>query len=160
MVTVSEALMPAPRFGRTELGIAYKDRPAAFGIAERSGRIALVRVTKPGHAPWLDLPGGAIDEGESEAKALAREFGEETGLAVRVGAPITRADQFFINTDGQAFNNKAGFFEVAVEREAAKLKIEDDHELVWLEPLEALKRLRHEAHAWAVIAWLRASARR
>ena len=160
MVTLSAALKPAPQFGDAELGVAYKDRPAAFGIAERVGQIALVRVTKSGHAPWLDLPGGAIDEGESEAEALAREFGEETGLAVRIGAPITRADQFFINTDGQAFNNKAGFFEVAIERETPKLKIEDDHELVWLASFEAVKRLRHEAHAWAVIAWLRASARR
>jgi 8-oxo-dGTP diphosphatase len=35
------------------------------------------------------------------------------------------------------------------------LKIEDDHALVWLAPAEALVRLRHEAHAWAVAAWLR-----
>ena len=38
---------------------AYPDRPAAFGIAMRDGRIALVTVEKPGHTPWLDLPGGA-----------------------------------------------------------------------------------------------------
>jgi 8-oxo-dGTP diphosphatase len=152
--------MAIPQFGQALPAVAYKDRPAAFGIAERGERIALVRVTKPGHAPWLDLPGGAIDEGESEAVALAREFGEEAGLAVRVSAPITRADQFFINTDGEAFNNKAGFFEVAIEREAPELNIEDDHELVWLAPFEALKRLRHEAHAWAVTAWLRAHAER
>jgi 8-oxo-dGTP diphosphatase len=39
--------------------------------------------------------------------------------------------------------------------EDAGLKIEDDHTLIWLPPVEALARLRHDAHAWAVSAWLR-----
>jgi 8-oxo-dGTP diphosphatase len=147
--------MAVPQFGERQAGIAYRDRPAAFGIAERDGRIALVRVTKPGHASWLDLPGGALDPGETDAQALVREFGEETGLAVRAGEPVARADQFFINTDGEAFNNKAGIYEAIVERAAPELKIEDDHELVWLDPHEALERLRHDAHAWAAAAWLR-----
>jgi 8-oxo-dGTP diphosphatase len=151
--------MSTPQFGERKGGVAYRDRPAAFGIAERGGRIALVRVTKPGHAPWLDLPGGALDEKERDERALEREFGEEAGLAVRAGAIVVRADQLFINTDGEAFNNRGGFYEARVEREAATLKIEDDHELVWVEPHEALARLRHDAHAWAVAAWLRLRAR-
>jgi 8-oxo-dGTP diphosphatase len=35
------------------------------------------------------------------------------------------------------------------------LKIEEDHELVWLAPFDALLRLDRESHAWAVVAWLR-----
>jgi 8-oxo-dGTP diphosphatase len=35
------------------------------------------------------------------------------------------------------------------------LKIEADHELVWLAPLDALLQLDRESHAWAVAAWLR-----
>lgn len=147
--------MAAPQFGAPEPGRRYKDRPAAFGIAVREGAIALVRVEKPGHAAWLDLPGGALDPGEDEAQALVREFGEETGLAIEAGAAFARADQYFLNTKGKAFNNRAGFWTVAGWREAAGLKIEADHTLVWLDPHEALARLRHEAHAWAVAAWLR-----
>ncbi|MFI4936276.1 MAG: NUDIX domain-containing protein [Caulobacterales bacterium] len=147
--------MATPQFGEPRPDLAYADRPAAFGVLERAGSIALVRVTKPGHPAWLDLPGGAVDPGESDSQALVREFGEETGLAVAAGRILGRADQFFINTDGGAYNNRAALFEATCVREAAHLKIEEDHELVWFSPLEALSRLRHDSHAWAVAAWLR-----
>jgi 8-oxo-dGTP diphosphatase len=147
--------MGPPQFGEPEPGRTYRDRPAAFGILEREGRIALVQVEKPGHPAWLDLPGGAIDPGEDAAQAVVREFGEETGLRVLAGETYARADQRFINTDGEAFNNRADFFVLALLGEQPGLKIEDDHTLVWLPAVEALVRLRHEAHAWAVTAWLR-----
>lgn len=147
--------MAVPQFGEPEAGREHRDRPAAFGIAVKDGKIALVRVEKPGHAPWLDLPGGALDPGEDEAQALVREFGEETGLAIEPGGRFAAADQYFVNTDGEAFNNRAGFWTITGFEPAADLKIEDDHTLVWLDPREALKRLRHDAHAWAVAAWLR-----
>lgn len=147
--------MSAPQFGAPEPGRTYRDRPAAFGIVEREGRIALVQVEKPGHRAWFDLPGGALDPGEDEAQAVVREFGEETGLKVRAGEAYAHADQRFINTDGEAFNNRAGFLVLTLLGEDPTLKIEGDHTLVWLAPSEALVRLRHEAHAWAVAAWLR-----
>ncbi|HEX2559159.1 NUDIX domain-containing protein [Phenylobacterium sp.] len=147
--------MAVPQFGEPAAGREHRDRPAAFGIAVQDGKIALVRVEKPGHEPWLDLPGGAIDPGENEAQALVREFGEETGLAIEAGQAFARGDQYFVNTDGEAFNNRAGFWTVAGFSEAPQLKIEDDHTLVWLDPHEALARLRHDAHAWSVAAWLR-----
>jgi 8-oxo-dGTP diphosphatase len=144
-----------PQFGDPQPGRDYPDRPAAFGVAPRGGEIALVRVEKVGAAPWFDLPGGALDPGETQAQALAREFGEETGLVVSVGACFARADQYFISTDGKAFNNRAGFLAVSVVRPEASLKIEDDHELVWMDVHAAIAALRHDAHAWAVAAWLR-----
>lgn len=147
--------MSAPQFGEPEPGRTYRDRPAAFGIVEREGRIALVQVEKPGYPAWFDLPGGAIDPGEDEAQAVVREFGEETGLRVRAGGTYARADQRFINTDGEAFNNRAAFLVLTLLGEDAGLKVEDDHTLVWAPPVEALVRLRHQAHAWAVTAWMR-----
>ncbi len=146
---------PVPQFGTPEPGRTHRDRPAAFGVALRQGRIALVRVTKPGSEPWFDLPGGAVDDGESDVEALVREFGEETGLKVRAGAEIGRADQYFIKTDGEAVNNRSGCFRAEIVGEDPGLKCEDDHELVWFEPKEALLRLRHDSHAWAVLAWMR-----
>lgn len=147
--------MAVPQFGDLLDGRTYKDRPAAFGIAERDGLIALVRVEKPGHAAWHDLPGGAVDPGEDEAQAVTREFGEETGLRIAPEAVFARADQYFVNTDGEAFDNRGAFFRVAVLGEDAALKIEDDHVLVWMDPHAAITALRHDAHAWAVAAWLR-----
>lgn len=147
--------MSAPQFGDPEPGRTYRDRPAAFGIVERGGKIALVRIEKPNHPAWIDLPGGALDPGEDAAQAVVREFGEEAGLKIAADQAYAYADQRFINTDGEAFNNRGTFFTLTLVGEDAGLKIEDDHALVWLAPAEALVRLRHEAHAWAVAAWLR-----
>lgn len=144
-----------PQFGTAAPGAPYRDRPAAFGIAVQVGGIVLVRITKPGLAPWLDLPGGALEAGESAKQALVREFGEETGLKDRAGLQITMADQFFINTMGDRFNNRAVFFEALIEARAPRLKTESDHETICLTADEALRGLRHDAHAWAVAAWLR-----
>lgn len=151
--------MSTPQFGDHEPGRVYGDRPAVFGIVQRGAAIALVRVEKPGHPAWLDLPGGAIDPGETEEQALVREFGEETGLRIAPGAAFVRADQLFVNTEGGAFNNRAGFCTATAESEAPELKIEEDHVLVWIEPHAAIASLRHDAHAWAVAAWLRRVAR-
>lgn len=148
--------MHAPQFGEPEAGRVYRDRPAAFGVLLREGAVALVRVQKPGEAAWLDLPGGALDHGESPEAALAREFGEETGLKVSAGRRLGRADQYFLKTDGEPVNNRQTFFEAHLVETAPQLKIEIDHELVWLRPLEALKRLRHPSHAWGLALAFRA----
>lgn len=147
---------PAPlQFGRREPGVSYRDRPAAFGVAVRDGRVALVKVSKPGQQPWFDLPGGALDPGEDDMQALAREFGEESGLVVRAGQPLGRADQFFRLADHVPVNNRSGLYVAEIHGEDPALKIEDDHELVWFEPCDAIARLRHDSHAWAIAAFLR-----
>ncbi len=144
------------QFGQAEPGVAYRDRPAAFGIALRDGKLAMVKVTVPGQGTWFDLPGGGVDAGEDDAQAVVREFGEETGLKVSPGALVVRASQRFRQTDGSPVNNRSGHYRVELTGEDPTLKIEDDHELVWFAPEEALKRLRHDSHAWAVLSWLRA----
>jgi len=153
---VSDSAPPeTPQFGLRRPGLEYVDRPAAFGVAAREdGKIALVRVEKD-QGLWRDLPGGALDPGEDDLAALVREFGEETGLVVEPGRLIVRADQYFLKTDRAPVNNRSGIYVAALRGEDARLKIEHDHHLEWWEPLEALKRLRHDSHAWAVAAWLR-----
>lgn len=147
--------MERPQFGTAESGRVYADRPAAFGILERAGFIAVVRVDKPGYAPWIDLPGGAIDPGEDAAAAVVREYGEETGLRVAAGEVFAHANQFFVNTEDKAFNNRAAFLMLEGLGEDLSLKIEADHTLEWMAPTAAVCVLRHGAHAWAVAAWLR-----
>lgn len=145
-----------PQFGEPRSGLIYRDRPSAYGVARRDDLIALVRVTLPDTAPFHDLPGGGVDDGESDADGLKREFGEETGLVVRAGRLLTRADQYMISTHEEPFNSHGAFFETIIEGADPALKIEDSHELVWATPHRALVLLRHDSHAWAVTAWLRA----
>lgn len=42
-------------------------------------------VCRPVRGPYCYLPGGHVEPGESAADALAREFQEEAGVALRVG---------------------------------------------------------------------------
>lgn len=147
---------PGPlQFGRARPGVDYPDRPAAFGVAEREGRIAVVFVTRF-DGRYFDLPGGGIEPGEAEPDAVAREFGEETGLKVEAVRRLGAASQFMVRHDGAPANNRCGLWEARVVGEDAALKVEDDHEMRWLDPLEAVSVLRHDSHAWAVAAWLRA----
>ena len=142
------------QFGRPEPGHTYEDRPTAFGLVFRDGRLACVRVDR-GEGSYYDLPGGAIDGDETEEQAMVREFVEETGLTIRPDQRLGEAGQYFLKSDGRAVNNLAGFWTAEVEREDPTTKIEDDHELHWLDPQRALSELRHDAHAWAVAIWLR-----
>ena len=145
------------QFGTAGPGLVYRPRPTAFGLVFVEGRLACVRVDR-GADSYFDLPGGAIDGDETEQQAVVREFLEETGMTVRPLARLTEASQFFRKSDGEPINNIGSFWiaeQVSLDPAA---KVEADHELVWLEPTEALARLRHEAHAWAVTVWLRRNA--
>ncbi|MDE2487035.1 MAG: NUDIX domain-containing protein [Alphaproteobacteria bacterium] len=147
--------MGIPQFGRPDVGRDYPDRPAAFAVVERDGKIALVRVTFEDGGGRTDLPGGGVDPGETEAQAAIRECGEEAGLVIDIGAEVVRADHYFVNEKGVSRNTRGVFFAARVVREAAPLKIEEDHTLYWADPHEALLALDRESHVWALVSWLR-----
>lgn len=143
------------QFGTARPDHLYVLRPTAFGLLVHEGRLACVRIDR-GENSYLDLPGGARDGQETEAEAVVREYREETGLRVAPGERLTEAAQFVDKTDGRTVNNTGGFWTLVLLDPVPSGKIEDDHELVWLDPVEALVELRHEAHAWAVAVWMRA----
>lgn len=148
--------MTTPQFGQADPGAEYPDRPVAFAVVERDGMIAVVEVNRIGRGWVLDLPGGGIDPGETDAEAAVRECGEEAGLLVAVDAePFVLADHYFLHNDNQVRNSRGSFFSGRVVAEDAALQIEDDHTLVWMTAQEAVLRLDRESHVWAVVTWLR-----
>ena len=153
-MSVKPALL---QFGSPEPGVKYRDRPAVFGVAEQGGKIAVIRITRLGVPTFYDLPGGAIEPGESESRALAREFIEETGLIVRGGEVLAHADQFMVKSDGEPVNNRSVLMTATLAGADPDQKIEDDHHLEWVDPVDALEMIRHDSHAWAITCWLRRS---
>ena len=142
------------QFGTAAPGLDYRLRPTAFGLVPANGKLACVHVDR-GSNSYFDLPGGAVDGDETEEQAVVREFLEETGMTVRPLTRVAEAAQYFRKSDGQPINNTGGFWTAELLSIDPTSRVELDHELVWLDPNEALARLRHEAHAWAVAAWLR-----
>jgi 8-oxo-dGTP diphosphatase len=62
-------------------------------IKDGQGRLLLIkRGHEPGAGLW-SLPGGRIEPGETDAKALVREMLEETGLAVEPGRLLGRVQR-------------------------------------------------------------------
>lgn len=147
-------MRPRLQFGTPEQGLDYPIRPTAFGLVVHETHLACVRVDR-GDRSYYDLPGGAIDGEETEEQALVREFLEETGMTVRPVERLGEAAQFFRRSDGRPLNNTGGFWIAERLSLDPAAKVEADHELVWLAPGAALEMLRHDAHAWAVAAWLR-----
>ncbi|WAC49398.1 NUDIX domain-containing protein [Asticcacaulis sp. SL142] len=145
-------------FGERNPDLELVRRTTAHGILLRDGRLACVAI---GFGDLIyDVPGGAIDGDETHHQALVRECLEETGLEVTPGRFITDVRQYVVNRNNprQQYLNHAHFFEVSLIGERLEAKIEDDHELVWLEPLEIIKRIRNDGYAWAITKWLRISA--
>jgi len=144
----------ALQFGQTQQGLVYVERTTVHGICARGEeKIALVRIGK-GPTFEYDLPGGGVEADEDEAAALMREFSEETGLTIWPERVIGRAGQYWL-AGSEPRNNLGTFYEVELSAEDSE-PTEPDHALVWTAPLDALGKMRHEAHSWAILHWLRA----
>ena len=76
-------------------------RHSVAGIAIEKGRVFIARRKAGGDlgGKW-EFPGGKVEEGESDADALRREFLEEFGATVTVGALLGSGEFFH---DGQKF---------------------------------------------------------
>lgn len=141
------------QFGTPDPNLIYKPRTAGYGILARDGLIACVRIGYDNYS--YDFPGGAADGDETPAQAVVREFGEETGLVVEVVRPVADLMHYIIHEDGTPYNNHSHIFEVRQTGIDPALKCEADHELVWLNPLQVITRLKHEGYAWPLVLWLR-----
>lgn len=144
---------PLRQFGHRLEGLDYRPREAAYGFLLRDGYLAIAQI---GYNKFsYDFPGGALDEGETPEMAVEREFGEETGLKVRVVEPVGEVLNYFVHQDGTPYNNHCRFYEMEWIAEQPELKTEPDHELVWMRPFEAMKRVKHPSYAWVLLLWLR-----
>lgn len=133
-------------FGRREPGVDYRLRPGSYGVLrDELGRVAVVE-TPVGNF----LPGGGQEPGETSEQTLHREVREECGFAIRIGAWIGIADEFFFAPSEKIHFRKRGAFFTATREPGPLTPTDAGHELRWCAPSEALAQLTHESQRWAV----------
>jgi 8-oxo-dGTP diphosphatase len=135
----------SPVFGTRLAGCRYIVRPSAYALLrDEDGRFAVVRSARG----WF-LPGGGIEANEDAAQAVEREAGEECGLVIQPRGIVGNATEIVHSPAGNAGVDKVSVFFDAVVTGTIPAT-EPDHELVWLSPADAVKRLSHKSHQWAV----------
>jgi 8-oxo-dGTP diphosphatase len=132
-------------FGDRVPGQAYQPRPGSYAvILGDARRVAIVETSR-----GCFLPGGGAQPGESPETALAREVLEECGCEVEIVRPLGLATEY-VFAEGEGYFAKEGSFFQARLGHRLRAVTEPDHRLIWLATPEALVRLVHGSHAWAV----------
>ncbi len=136
----------SPVFGTRLAGCPYIVRPSAYAVLhDERGRFAVVRAARG----WF-LPGGGIEANETAEQAVEREAREESGLVIRTRRIVGTATEIVHSPAGNAGVDKVSVFFDAVVTGAGPAT-EPDHELVWLSQADAVERLSHKSHRWAVM---------
>lgn len=123
----------------------YIDRVGVYAIIYQNNKLAII---KSGDRYFL--PGGGLEENESQEECLRRECKEEIGYEINIGNYIGMATQYLYSYKTQVPLRIIGHFYRVELEEYIQSQIEDDHELVWFSPEEAIKRMYVEFQAWAI----------
>ena len=141
--------LDGPIFGEKISRVNYGERVAVYGIAINDRKVATVK-TKAGYF----LPGGGIEKDENHSECLKREFIEETGYEIEIGKYIGNASLYHKTKTGE-YKKGIGHFYIVNLTYDTKNKIEEDHDLIWLDSNECSKYLFLEHQAWAVLEALK-----
>lgn len=142
-----------PRFGTPRRGAIYRSQAAAFALfTDAQGAVACVEIERPYGICW-DLPGGRCELGETGEACVVRECREETGWEVRSTGVYLRARQYVDRSNGDTLLYHAAYYPCDPIGDHGD-SCEPDHRLVWLDPDDAIARMRHMATAWVLTRWL------
>jgi ADP-ribose pyrophosphatase YjhB (NUDIX family) len=112
-------------------------RVGAYGICcDGSGRVLLARNSDLSAFPgqWT-LPGGGVDQGEHPDDAVVREFGEETGLRVRVDGLRTVMADVLRLPSGDLEHTDRIVYDVSIVGGSLRAEVDGTTDLVeWADP--------------------------
>ncbi len=163
VATIAKDIARATRAARAPVRIrsgrprpSKPTRPAVSSgcaVMNAEGRVLLLRRADEGL--WC-LPKGTLEPGETEGPAAVREVREETGLEVRIVAPLTEVRYgFYSPEDDMNVDKRVAYF--LAERIGGRLALEPLFEDArWCTRSEALRLLHYENDRDVVRAAFRA----
>ncbi len=136
------ARIPRRRSGKPRPGKPTKTAVSSgCAVIDAEGRILLLR--RADERIW-GLPKGTVEPGETLEETAVREVREETGLRVRVLAPVTEVRYRFFSPRDDANVEKRVVYSLA-ERVGGRLTPEPGFDAVrWFPRVDALRRLHFE----------------
>ncbi|MFA6271591.1 MAG: NUDIX domain-containing protein [Patescibacteria group bacterium] len=134
-------------FGEKIAGQKYKTRIGVYALIfdKDKNNLAIIQ-TRTGYF----LPGGGLDGKESHSECLYREANEEMGWEIEVGKYLGNSAVYHYSTTKNDYIYNDGYFYFAKMVRKIGIPTAPDHEVVWLTPADALKKLYHKNQAWAV----------
>ncbi len=112
---------------------------AAGAVVNRSGHEVLL-VHRPAYDDW-SFPKGKLDRGERAAVAAVREVGEETGLQVRLGPPLSQ-QRYPVNAGTKTVHYWVA--RVVGDDDVGSYLVNDEiDEVAWVTREEAMSRLTY-----------------
>ena len=135
-----------PTFGKPVRNQKYQLRKGAYAIIFNSSQDRVLTVHNKG---YHFLPGGGIEENESDAVCIEREMLEETGYSATVGSFIGTAQYYFISSKNEYILSD-GYFYLAEHGKKVQNATEVDHVMEWvhIDDMERLFFFKHQI--WAV----------
>lgn len=135
-------------FGQKDKNQRYITRLAVYAVMTdlQTDKIAIIQKSDG----KFFLPGGGIEAHETHDDCLKREVLEETGMEVAISDFIGQASQYFYSQNESMYYLNEGYFYHCHAGQNIHNPIEDDHQLIWIDPVSAIEGLFHAHQRWAV----------
>lgn len=132
-------------------GINYRERIGAYAlILDLENKIALVKRDNN-----YFLPGGGVENDETYEECLKRECSEELGYDIETVQYIGKLSNYTKSIKHNEYLKLVGHFYIGKLLDRNNLKIEEDHELVWIFIKEAAEIMQEEFQAHAIREYIK-----
>ena len=129
------------RIGKKIENTIYNKRPGAYVIIE-SDEDDKIAIATDAVGVYFFL-GGGIEENETPEEALKREVIEESGYSLKNIILFDKVASWCYSETKGYMDVEATIYIANFDKKVAK-PIEEDHEIIWVNPLEYKNKLYHE----------------
>lgn len=129
------------RIGKKIKNTIYNKRPGAYVIIERDKDDKIAIVTDAVGVYFF--LGGGIEENETAEDALKREVIEESGYSLKNITLFDKVASWCYSETRGYMDVEATIYIAKFDKNIAK-PIEEDHKIIWVNPLEYKNKLYHE----------------